>query len=684
MDALILNAGHSQLEEQLKIAAACGVAERQHEPEIGDITAVIAEDTSEEMITANDNTEGIVDNSMTSSSSDHGSSADSPPPPKQALLDEDFVKTLQQLSKQQNSRVVNGTEQGITPAHGNFRTELKRPDLKGTFRCSICQKIFCHSSSLSRHRMQAHFKSYTCTLCRKEITSNETLRAHMYKQHQISRMFMCRCCNWAFPDKTSLHMHMQAKEEGKTISVPVIGKGNPPANSQQNQNQNQQQQHRHRNENLTSQINIPENERNSTQSSTLHAPQPRVPTANPFTPLQLHSLVGLAPQQQPISLSEQNSLQAAAATLFPQMALLRGASGSGSHIDDLMSKLRERLMLNNLVAQSNFGLAAWLSAYPKMDQSNATEGNALEICSPKESDVGIIPEEDEINVDKEYDDDIMVERNGVDHHQSHIVELNGKNVSMKKTAAIMISRGNVSNNDSGRNSERSKSAHEFEDEKRDLQESTLRPASNVAVGIISAKTMPNLRSAISSSLKNNLLSKTGCFDDSKSHFNNNLNGNGNDNGNSNNNNNNNNNNRGDQGVVGSELSDNAESHVSPSETHSSTSNGTSPPASRECYDCAVYKGKLAIAENRCRYLEGKTATLQSDAIRFSTRVTVTENSARQYEQEGRLLREQNEMLQRKLLECQEKTLAFMQGDQASNAQAVAFYLNDILKTTFLR
>lgn len=29
MDALILNAGHSQLEEQLKIAAACGVAERQ-------------------------------------------------------------------------------------------------------------------------------------------------------------------------------------------------------------------------------------------------------------------------------------------------------------------------------------------------------------------------------------------------------------------------------------------------------------------------------------------------------------------------------------------------------------------------------------------------------------------------------------------------------------------------------
>lgn len=31
----------------------------------------------------------------------------------------------------------------------------------------------------------------------------------MYKAHQISRMFMCRCCNWAFPDKTTLHVHVQ-------------------------------------------------------------------------------------------------------------------------------------------------------------------------------------------------------------------------------------------------------------------------------------------------------------------------------------------------------------------------------------------------------------------------------------------------------------------------------------------
>uniref|UniRef100_A0A0R3S2Y8 C2H2-type domain-containing protein n=1 Tax=Elaeophora elaphi TaxID=1147741 RepID=A0A0R3S2Y8_9BILA len=484
-------------------------------------------------------------------------------------------------------------------------------------------------------------------------------------------MFMCRCCNWAFPDKTSLHMHMQAKEEGKTISVPVIGKGNPPA-THQNQHQQEQQQQQ-QNENLTGQSGLTEKERHSPQLSTLHVPQPRVPATNPFAPLQLHSLVGLAPQQA-VSLTEQTSLQAAAATLFPPMALLRDASGSGTHVDDLMSKLRERLMLNNLVAQSSFGLAAWLSTYPKMDQSNANGGNPLDMCSSKDSDVNLVGEEDEINVDKEYDDDMITDRNSIEQHQSHIVELKGKYAKVAKVDATM----NSENNNNNGNVERPKSANEITDDKKILHESLLRPASNAAIEIVSSKTMPNLRSAINSSPKNgSLLLKN-------DEFKNLLNGISNNNINSIIISNSNNNTTNKEEHTVNELSDPIESHISPSETHSSTSNGTSPPASRECYECTIYKGKLAMAENRCRYLEGKTATLQSDAIRFSTRVTASENSARQYEQEGRFLREQNEILQRKILECQEKTLAFMQADQATNAQAVALYLNDILKTTFLR
>ncbi|CAJ0583103.1 unnamed protein product, partial [Mesorhabditis spiculigera] len=93
--------------------------------------------------------------------------------------------------------------------------DLKRPDLKGTFRCKLCSKVFCHSSSLSRHRMQIHFKYYKCTLCRREIHSSDSLRTHMYSKHGISRMFICRCCNWAFPDKRALHFHIQVKEESE-------------------------------------------------------------------------------------------------------------------------------------------------------------------------------------------------------------------------------------------------------------------------------------------------------------------------------------------------------------------------------------------------------------------------------------------------------------------------------------
>ncbi|UMM41440.1 hypothetical protein L5515_017705 [Caenorhabditis briggsae] len=117
-----------------------------------------------------------------------------------------------------------------------YRAELKRPDLKGSFPCSICQKVFCHSSSLSRHRMQAHFKSYTCTTCNNEIPSNDTLRSHMYRVHNITRMFMCRCCNWAFPDKTSLHIHMQSMlKNGTPGEAAVLAKSSDAVDSSSEQ-----------------------------------------------------------------------------------------------------------------------------------------------------------------------------------------------------------------------------------------------------------------------------------------------------------------------------------------------------------------------------------------------------------------------------------------------------------------
>lgn len=54
---------------------------------------------------------------------------------------------------------------------------------------------------------------------------SETLRTHMVNSHAVSRLFMCRCCNWAFSDKTTLHIHMQSmSRSGQPGDVLVLAK----------------------------------------------------------------------------------------------------------------------------------------------------------------------------------------------------------------------------------------------------------------------------------------------------------------------------------------------------------------------------------------------------------------------------------------------------------------------------
>ncbi|CAD6188654.1 unnamed protein product [Caenorhabditis auriculariae] len=77
-------------------------------------------------------------------------------------------------------------------------------------RYAIAKSNVCRISATERGVPQG--------LPQREILSNESLRTHMYKHHRISRMFMCRCCNWAFSDKTSLHEHVQNIKEGKIAS----------------------------------------------------------------------------------------------------------------------------------------------------------------------------------------------------------------------------------------------------------------------------------------------------------------------------------------------------------------------------------------------------------------------------------------------------------------------------------
>nr|CDJ83142.1 Zinc finger domain containing protein [Haemonchus contortus] len=420
-------------------------------------------------------------------------------------------------------------------ASGNYRAELKRPDLKGSFRCSICAKVFCHSSSLSRHRMQAHFKSYKCTLCRKDITSNETLRAHMYKQHQISRMFMCRCCNWAFPDKTSLHMHIQAREEGKSITVPVIGKGLAPDGV-------------------------------DSQYPNLH-------------PINNNTL----PQMQ----------NPGVLTPTPGLPFFSAPPPPLTSSTEDMSRLRDRLVLNSLMTQPGFGLAAaWLNNLPKPIPTTKPLVDLMKKDTREEDECEVNVENDSAQAD---DDKLNISSSESDE---------GKSLVIKRTESP-CENGSSTSSDS------------------------LSPAHTS-----SAHSPVNLF-------------KKGDTPSAFHHLN-----------------------------VDSRFAI-SPSHVSPSETHSSASpNG--------CYDCAVYKTKLTMADNKCRYLESRGNTLQTEAVRAQAQISSAEAALRALEAETRALREQTEMLHRRLLDCQEQAVRFMQCDRASNPQAVALFMNHLIQSTIIR
>uniref|UniRef100_A0A1I7S7N3 HTH psq-type domain-containing protein n=1 Tax=Bursaphelenchus xylophilus TaxID=6326 RepID=A0A1I7S7N3_BURXY len=200
---------------------------------------------------------------------------------------------------------------------------------------------------------------------------NETLRAHMLKQHQISRMFMCRCCNWAFPDKTSLHMHMQGKSEGasKSLNVPVIGKGIPPISSPPTQPLNFSNDELFNNV-LAAQLNNPQL-RNAFPA--LNPMNLAGMGLNPTVSTSFASSVikpGITSPLTPSSTASGASCENPQSSLFPQLSMMPRDNA------DLFSKLRDRLFLNNLwLPGGNLMNMAQFAAH---NTTEGTEGNSEE------------------------------------------------------------------------------------------------------------------------------------------------------------------------------------------------------------------------------------------------------------------------------------------------------------------
>ena len=109
---------------------------------------------------------------------------------------------------------------------------------------------------------------------------------------------------------------------------------------------------------------------------------------------------------------------------------------------------------------------------------------------------------------------------------------------------------------------------------------------------------------------------------------------------------------------------------------------TPTAATAACFDCPLLRARLHMAEERTRQLETKTTALQNEISRHKSRIQSLSAQHRQSEDETRRLRQLNEQMRQRLLQCQERTMLLLQsGGAAHSADVLQGFLADLLQTT---
>uniref|UniRef100_A0A915AVQ4 C2H2-type domain-containing protein n=1 Tax=Parascaris univalens TaxID=6257 RepID=A0A915AVQ4_PARUN len=476
-----------------------------------------------------------------------------------------------------------------------YRSELKRPDLKGQFPCSVCGKVFCHSSSLSRHRMQAHFKSYTCTQCNQEISSNETLRSHMFRIHSISRMFMCRCCNWAFPDKTSLHIHMQSMlRNGTPGDVSVLA-------------------------------------RSSTEGPGMAG------VVGEMSPHELDESPSSSPQEGRDSISPSVEGSPIKAPLLSNNLLNGSIFPALGNADALFTKLRSKTdsLLPQTGAETNgqsHWLAAWLANNPFANQLNLASiqaqllsgGNAESLNLQAEttgnhSNSGMkmeMKEEDEVDSALEINTmEETVESMHDESVESHKVTTRSPEAKPSTNGSSLdslLEKKGLSVVNCNRNKRKASKPQQLASYLKasaafitadEEDEEYLGPARKLSAADGEEKTEEAQSTCPNAEQPSPTVS---------------------------------------------------DSHTS----GSSAPSGVDVPASpQKCFDCQVIKAKLGMSETRNRFLESKVTSHEAKIGRLDEQVSSLQSTVRQYERDQRDLRHHIETFEGKLLECQERAVA---------------------------
>ena len=82
------------------------------------------------------------------------------------------------------------------------------------FQCEICQKRFIAESFLERHMKNSHSdKDFPCETCGKVEKNEESLKRHFSRYHGPSsnRRYPCKICKISFTELHSLRKHEESK-----------------------------------------------------------------------------------------------------------------------------------------------------------------------------------------------------------------------------------------------------------------------------------------------------------------------------------------------------------------------------------------------------------------------------------------------------------------------------------------
>ena len=111
------------------------------------------------------------------------------------------------------------------PSSAAAPTDVRVDSGKKRHVCSVCDKGFTWSSSLTRH-MRTHTgeKPFVCGVCDKGFTEKSHLTRHM-RTHTGKKPFVCSVCDKGFTQNGSLTNHMRTHTGEKPFVCSVCDKG---------------------------------------------------------------------------------------------------------------------------------------------------------------------------------------------------------------------------------------------------------------------------------------------------------------------------------------------------------------------------------------------------------------------------------------------------------------------------